>query len=81
MATHLCELCFSVVLTREIDLLRGTLGKMLQYEKKTTQPTLQYDVLILEAAILSSPISSVCYHLTYPRTLLKLLSASRHSCI
>lgn len=34
LATHLCELCFSVVLTHEIDLLRGTFGKMLQYEKK-----------------------------------------------
>lgn len=34
LATHLCELCLSVVLTHEIDLLQGTLGKMLQYEKK-----------------------------------------------
>ena len=32
LATHLCELCLSVVLTPEIDLLRGTLGKTVRYK-------------------------------------------------
>lgn len=35
-AIHLCELCLSVVLTHEIDLLQGTSGKMFQYEKNKT---------------------------------------------
>lgn len=78
LATHLCELCLSVVLPHEIDLLQGTLGKMLQNEKKPHHP-LQYNVLISEAVILSRTSSNVCYHLTYPRTLPKLLSASPHS--
>lgn len=41
LATHLCELCLSVVLTQEIDLLQGTLGKMLQYEKNPKPLTIQ----------------------------------------
>lgn len=36
LAIHLRELCLSVVLTHEIDLLQGTLGKMFQYEKTKT---------------------------------------------
>lgn len=74
LATHLGDLCLSVVLTHKIDLLQGTLGKMLQYENPPNP--LQYNVLIPEVVILSRTTSNVCEQLAYPSTPPKLLSAS-----
>lgn len=88
LATHLCELCLSVVLTPEIDLLRGTLGKTVRYKTTTTtkKSPLQHNGLMLEAGILPRAISNVCDRLAYPIFNIPqgsslLLSASPHSCI
>lgn len=44
LATHLCELCVSVVLTHEIDLLQGTSGEMPQYEKNKPSTIQCFDI-------------------------------------